>query len=414
MGKLFRAVLGVAILGLAATVSAMSWITPQASGSRDLVKPGTAQADAVAQLKALSSTERGALTAREVAAFKADPLDRQALQNLVVLRELDGQTPNSEAIALALAAYGRRSIVSQLSAIQINLTRQEFGEAFSRLDGVLRARPELGPQLFPSMLAQVADPKAGEQLWTLLATDPPWRDVFMKHVMTTDQTGGTAYNVARGILKAKGTVSDAEKRALLAQFVQAKQYDRAYFVWLDMLSPGDLLLVRNVFDGGFSATPKSMYFDWNIYSRKTANIAVGPRDGKPGDRVLRLDFFEDDAGGQYILQLLRMQPGQYNFSFDVQVEALKNETGLVWRVVCVESGAPIGESTPVSTKGPWETRRLAITVPEQACATQALTLENRSRARLDQKISGRLAFDNVEVTIAGEGGDKKTTEQEGN
>jgi hypothetical protein len=400
MKKLMHNAIALVLLGMAGLFAVFPVLRAPETGKRELVDATKAGSDPIAALKALNQDEREQLKTREANFFLAEPLDLQALQNMIVLRELDARKAEAEAIALALAAYSRRSVASQLAAVQIELEKKNFASAFSRLDTVLRARPELGKQLHPIFLQATRDETARQALAELLASEPTWRQDFYHYVLEADASGSSAYQLLSGIRRVKGNIRDTEKRAVVLKLLYAKQYDQAYFVWLDLLPQSDLVLVKNVFDGGFVSEPKAMYFDWTIYARKTARVAVGPRDGKPADRVLKLDFFEDEAGGPYVSQWLRLQPGAYSLEFDVLVETLKSETGLIWRLVCVGSGAVVSESAPILEKGPWETRKTTLTVPEDGCATQSLSLENRGRAALDQKLSGRLAFDNIAIKNA--------------
>jgi hypothetical protein len=355
------------------------------------------QENPVEALKALDAKTREELKARELAAYQAEPLDRKALQSLVVLEDIGGERAKSENIALALAELGRRNPVAQLAAIQIELTKKDYAQAYDRIDGLLRARPELSKQLFPVLVSNLRDDVARASLGKILAREPVWRRVFLEEMTAGDQTVQLVYRILSDLRKAKGTVSDYEKRTLIHRLFNLKQHDQAYFVWLDFLAPNELLQVKNVFDGSFSSPARNMFFDWNMFGRKTATFKLANRGGKAGDGYVKLDFFSDKEGGAYVYQILRLAPSDYVMSYDVLVEELKNPTGLVWRINCYQTGEPLGEGKPILEKGPWETRQMTFSVPAENCASQYLRVENKSTAALDLEISGKLGFDNVVI-----------------
>jgi hypothetical protein len=400
MKKTFNLIILSVVLGLAGWIAWFLTVAITPVPDRALIAGEKTEAEIAEVLKSLSRDQLTELETRELSAFKAEPLERSALQNLVILNSLAGNKQKSDSIAQVLAKYSRRSIGAQLAAMQIDFSKGELESGFGRMDGVLRARPEFSKILFSSMKAQIADKKARAALASIIAKDPPWRAKFFEEVLVNDNKGVASYAILSAIRTAGGKVHDLEKRDLLIQLAKAKQYDQAYFVWLDLLPPSDMVRVKNVFDGGFDVTPKQMIFDWNIWNRKSARFDVIPRPGQAGNGVLRAEFYADTVGSQYIYQYLRLAPGKYSLSFDVQVDSIKNETGLVVRVGCL-GGPLLAESKPILEKGPWETRSDEFAVSGDDCGTQFLRVENRSSAVLDREISGRFLFDNFNIVEAG-------------
>lgn len=364
---------------------------------RVLVKNAQSEAEFAEALKKLSSDEIAALEQREQLALQEDPLDRNALQNLVALVDLRGDKTNAERIALALADYGRRSVAAQLSAIQIHLAKRNFDSAFDRIDGVARARGDLHAKLFPLMAAQLQGDAARLSLAKILATEPKWRQGFMRYLTGLDEQASLAYNMVASMRAVGAEILDSERRLVLSQLFKFKRFDAAYFVWLDLLSKDDLVRVRNVFDGGFDTIPRQLYFDWNHAVRKNARIEKIAKPGNPQDFVLALDFFADKEGKPFVFQFLRLTDGKYTMTYDQQVESLKTQTGLVWRIACVDTPAIRTEGPAILENGPWQSQAFSFEIPAEGCSTQVLRLENKSAAKLDQELSGRVMFDNIAI-----------------
>jgi hypothetical protein len=402
MKRLTHWIILLALLGLSAVVISFLPASLAPLADKSLVAGATAEREVLDGLKKLSPKQLQDLTARELESFKSNPLDKLALQNLAVLAELQGDSAKSEKLALVLSDYGRRSVAAQLAAVQINIAAKDFKNAFDRMDGVLRASPELSDKLFPLMTSQLADKSAQTAMGEILARDPPWRDTLLKNAAEQDGQASLAYAILTAIRGAKAEIKDSEKRLVIEKLIKASQFDSAYFIWLDLLPPAELALVRNVFDGGFDTLPRQLFFDWNVPPRKNARIEVATRPGSAQDRAIALDFFADFQGKEFVYQFLRLSPGIYDMTFEVLADGLKSDSGVVWRISCLGNPENIGESQPVVASGPWTKSQFALTVPETACATQLLRLESRGRAKLDKEISGRLMFDNIVISKPGE------------
>jgi hypothetical protein len=393
----------VVLLTLAALSAVLVSFLPAALApvaSQQLVPGAKTEQDIAEGLKRLSSAEVDALLAREKSAYVADPLNRGALQNTVALLQLKGQKPSSEAVAIVLADFSRRSLTTQLVALQLEASKGEFASAFDRIDGVLRAKPEQAGLLFPSIRAASQNDEARKALAGVLGRDPPWRWNYFSFLVKADDFGAAAYALSTSMRKSDVAITDTEKRSLLDRMFSTGKVDAAYFIWLDLLPQHDLTRVRSVFDGGFDTESKYMFFDWNFADRKNAKVSIAKRPGKAQDRVLLIDMQNDDEGKQFVHQYTRLQPGEYVLSYESQVDNMQAEKGLIWRMGCLESGDVLSEGTPIKDAGPWQNTSMKFTVPEANCATQYLRLVNQGTTQLDIKITGRVMIDNVRIDLA--------------
>jgi hypothetical protein len=399
MAKLLNVSVLIGLLCSSVTLAAMGVFFNTPNSSKALFDADTPSNMIVEELKKLKSDQRQLMIERETQFYLSEPLSSSTLQNLAILRELDGQQSQSSEIALAAAEMSRRSVKLQLSAMQIDLASQRYPEAFTRLDGALRAQPTVIKVLLPALKQLAENAEARKHFAVTLSSRPPWRQTFFEQLSSVDTSGDLTYRLLSDIRKANGQIGDWEKQSLVWKFIYAKKFEQAYFVWLDLMDQVELSKTKNVFDGGFTLEPRDLGFGWNIIRRKTATIRTAGKPGQLTDRVLNLDFAADRDGGQYVFQYLQLQPNRYLAKFDAQIDSIKNEQGLVWRVRCVGSGLEIGTSLPINAKGPWEQKSFELEVPADNCAFQLLALENKSAAKLDQEITGRIAIDNFEMVL---------------
>ena len=89
----------------------------------------------------------------------------------------------------------------------------------------------------------------------------------------------------------KGTASPPqpnEVRALLIRLLADRNYDRAYYVWLDNLPAQDLKKVGLVFDGGFESGSRDLLFDWTFRERNNVDVRVISKRSSQADNALRM------------------------------------------------------------------------------------------------------------------------------
>jgi hypothetical protein len=215
-----------------------------------LVANGTSPEKAAELLKAISPDQRKMLIALEQKRLSDEPLDRTALVNLAVLLGLDGQNDKSNAVALRAANRSLRDVAGQATAINISLGEKNYQDALMRIDAALRARPELSKNFFPVLLSVAGVKDATGFVTDVLAKQPTWRADFMGFAAQQTDQANIFYGLLTSMRDKKVDVRDAEIRSYLMRLIDRKQFETAYFVWLDFLSPNELRKTGLVFDGG--------------------------------------------------------------------------------------------------------------------------------------------------------------------
>ena len=209
------------------------------------IVPADISADKVADyLKKISPEERRALIAREKSRLLNEPLDRSSLFNLGVLYGLEGDAQKSNDVALQAANRSFRDLGAQTVAINLSLARNNYVDALNRMDGLLRSRPEFSKDYFDLILKTTATPAGLKASANLLATNPPWRKDFMVFATQKIEQKGLVYNLFTSLRSIKSDVSNTELRLLIDSLFRAKDYETAYFIWLDFLSPAELSKVN--------------------------------------------------------------------------------------------------------------------------------------------------------------------------
>lgn len=367
--------------------------------SRALVPEDTPPEKAVEALKAMPETERAALLAREQAALHSNLLDIKALKNLLVLAEVAGDPNQVQALTRLAADRNLRDVGVQAVLLQVLLNAKDYRGALYRLDGLTRARPAEIGNLLPSLASFALEGERRGALVEVLKTNPPWRARLIDHVTSGSFDVAAAYQLITELRQAGSPVSDQQLGLMVDRLVNIKEYDKAYFIWLNSLSEAELRRAGTVFDGDFKADIVNRIFDWTFRPMDNVELRLTPRAAGSADQVVRIDFAPGRTAFANLFQYIRLSPGTHILTGEGKTEDLANAGGLVWRIHCAgQAGPPLAESPALRDTMAWAPFEAAFTVPDSGCDTQILRLELSARTALDQEISGRAFYDNIAVT----------------
>lgn len=347
------------------------------------------------RLAAFTKDDIAAMTQKALRKLKESPLDAQALQNLAVLLALQGEPDKTEKLHLLLARYSLRNTAAQIVAVNILTAKGNYDEALVRLDAVIRSDPAQQEPFFGSIMKLAEIPTALPAIARTLSAEPPWRKALMTYVATHDPSGLLTYKLLKSLRDSGAVIQGAELRNILAAWVKGSDYERAYFVWLDLLSDEELKSLKLVYDGQFSREARNQFFDWNFGTADNVRIGIVRRPGSAVELSLLLDFAGFKGNFSQVSQMLRLSPGVYDVSFDQMAQAFKTPGGLAWRIKCLGTSVLLGQSTTILQAMPWGRSEFSVTVPEDGCETQILRLESASTAKLDTAVTGQVYFDDV-------------------
>jgi len=353
----------------------------------------------VTSLRTLPVDDRKQLMTKERKAFLADPLDRAALNNLSLLEKVEDNDEGYRALALLAGDRSLRDTRTQADVLTIMLERKDYAGALYRLDGLLRSKAAPRGAELVDLTARFADESESQSaLAAVLSENPPWRQRVMGAIVNRPNSAAV-FRLFSKLRKTQAPPTTTEFRAFLANLVAKKQFELAYFVWLDSLSEVELRKAGHVYDGDFDLAPKNLYFGWTFEPQKNVDIRVVPRATSSTDRMLRIGFFNLRDRFANVSQLMRLSPGAtYILSGETKAEELNSQAGLVWRFYCLgESERPIGATQTLPTPPLWVGFETEITVPADDCDTQRLRLEVDAKSVLDQKISGTVYIDQISL-----------------
>ncbi|MDG4604475.1 MAG: hypothetical protein P9D89_00135, partial [Candidatus Contendobacter sp.] len=254
----------------------------------------------------------------------------------------------------------------------------------ARWSMLLRTRPEVSAQLFPSLLRVAENPVTRPLLQSLLADPPEWWDRFFAHAAVKATEPETVVFLYQNRNRHGDLPSVDEERAYLDRLWKENRWLEAYLAWLNGLDERQTRALGNLYDGSFEAPVTQLGFDWRMRAPRGATIETVETYGTHGSKALHVSFNGERVRFQHVLQYLFLDAGRYRLRGRGRPDQFKAERGLRWRVRCVGGvGALLAESEPFVGSDDWRNFVVDFAVPDQECPAQLLRLELDGRVELD-------------------------------
>jgi hypothetical protein len=196
-----------------------------------------------------------------------------------------------------------------------------------------------------------------------------------------------------------GGVSAAETAMVIESHLRAGATDRAYYVWLETLSPDELKSVSLVYDGAFNHPVRGLFFDWTFKPAEGYAHRIFPRNTASMDKTLQIDFLDFKGAFKHLSQRVRLTPGRYRLSGEVKSESLQTPQGLAFQVYCLTPSGEraLDQTAALPQAAQWIVFEKAITIPEVECPDQILRLQSLSGKEAGTILRGQLALDNISI-----------------
>ena len=328
----------------------------------------------------------------------SEPLNLETLKKLVIYWAAAGERARSGRLALILAQRSFRDAEVQALALDIALQHQDHRQAVRILDRILRTKTGSEKHLFPLLRSMAENPDARQYLAEVLASSPRWRSSFIIDLANKGDTLAASELISM-LKNMDAPAQPRELKPLIARLFAEANYEKAYYLWLDSLPKQDLKKVGLVFDGGFESHSRSLSFDWTIQKRKNVDVRIASKGNSQADNALLVDFANSTSAFADVSQILYLGHGSYRFEGESKAENLQNERGLVWQITCLDpAGHALATTAAQTGTSEWQSFAVDFTVPVARCPMQRLILLLDAKTILDQRISGRVWYDNLKIS----------------
>lgn len=400
-----RSVLGLTILGLITTKSFVAYLTTVDAQTASSLPFSSATARLILADRAIHANQKGSkldlseqtraqIRAWTTAALKSEPLNAHGLEILGLL-----EADNKEATKWMSAAANRslRTPIALYWMLQKELAARNYAATGRYADALLRIKPQAMPFVV-AKLEKMAETAAAEgTVEQLFMQDPPWRSAFFTYLKGHIRDARAPFKLLVALNGTAHPASAQEIDAYLRILIENKLYDLAYYSWLQLLPPQKLSRAGLLFDGDFEFSPSDPPYDWVIQSAGGVNIEIAPRDDRPPEHALSIQFGAGRIDFPAVSQLLALKPGRYVFSGLFKGE-INGPRGLRWRVECLGTNARQAETKMLLGTAPrWVKFTTDFEVPS-GCPAQTLKLILDARSTSETLVSGEAWFDELAIT----------------
>jgi hypothetical protein len=293
----------------------------------------------------------------------AVPLDPVALTYLGLAADKKGDSARARALMTLAVRSDGRSLRARLWIMDQDLRRRDYGSAIEHFDRLVRIGPPGTNGLINAMTGIVRDPASHAPLARKLATNPPWRSVFLYALNQRGVSPDVIYQ-----LTPQNTAKSQvlfEQSALLQSLLKNHEYERAYLAWINFLPESSLKQLGPVYDPQFQQLPGPLPFNWQL----TDGTEGSSEFGKP--KGLNVSYLGGTAA-TLTEQTLLLAPGHYRLSVTAAGSDENNQ--LSWTVTCPGAGEPLQSLKLTGLKDSPQRYTTQFDIPAANCGAQRLAL----------------------------------------
>jgi tetratricopeptide (TPR) repeat protein len=392
---------GVVLAWLVISKSLVAFLAVQAPQAALWLSPDDPQALLnLAETRLEPATPEGLADARAWAerALAGDPIDPRALR---VLGQIAAAAGDQDRARVYMEAAARRWVHESAAVHWLVLSdyqRKDYAGALHFADILLRTQSRALGYLLPVLGRMAEDPEAVGHLEKLLASNPPWRQGFLRALPRAVTDARTPLRLLLAVRDGADAPTLADVRDYVSMLMQHRFYELAYYTWLQFLPHEQVASAGALFNGSFELTPSGLPFDWAMHGGNGAVIDIAQRPDRVGQRALYVALGPGRVELDGAWQTLLLAPGTYRLNAKYQGR-IDGPRGLVWRVACAGSGSRLGQSAMMIGAAPvWKEVTLSFTVPpEKECRAQELRLALDARMPSEQLVSGTAWIDELSI-----------------
>jgi hypothetical protein len=336
-------------------------------------------------------------------ALANDPLNARGFSLLGQLAHMAGDEAGVEKFLRAAARRSTHETAAVYWLMQKSYDSRDYATALYWADVLLRTSSQTGEYVMPVLLGIAASAQVTNDLKSAVLNNPPWRSSFLTAYAQYGSDPRASLELLLATRETPTPPTTADLSNYLNALIRRKQYELAYYAWLQFLPSEQLSRTGLLFNGSFEITPTGFPFDWVISEGSGVTIDIVPRPDRDGQRALLIEFGYGRVDFRGIQQLTVLPPGTYEFKAKYKGDIV-GKRGLVWRVACVDAPSPpIGESPMVTGASPtWQDTKFSFIVPDQNCRAQHIWLRLDTRMASEQLVSGSILYDELSIARAKE------------
>ncbi|RWN61441.1 MAG: hypothetical protein EOS00_12630 [Mesorhizobium sp.] len=279
----------------------------------------------------------------------------------------------------------RKLSKTEIHALQRSIGRSietgDLAKAVGEIDILLRRWPEQFPDIAEGLPTILSNPDGYQAVLEAIRAAAPWRSNLFAALSRTSDGIDAANRLLLDLTGLGAPPKSNELSLVINGFINQKQYEPAYRLFLFSLSDEERKLGGYIFNSTFEPVTSGKPFDWQVGDQSGLEVTLATaQNAVEGEGGATVRFLNTPVKNAALQQYIQLPPGSYKVSLAASARNLKLPKELFWSIRCV---GPAGEIARFHIpEGTYNRQALSqeFSVGPTGCPMQLLKLETAAIA----------------------------------
>ncbi|RWO24203.1 MAG: hypothetical protein EOS10_32655 [Mesorhizobium sp.] len=279
----------------------------------------------------------------------------------------------------------RKLSKTEIHALQRSIGRSietgDLAKAVGEIDILLRRWPEQFPDIAEGLPTILSNPDGYQAVLEAIRAAAPWRSNLFAALSRTSDGIDAANRLLLDLTGLGAPPKSNELSLVINGFINQKQYEPAYRLFLFSLSDEERKLGGYIFNSTFEPVTSGKPFDWQVGDQSGLEVTLATaQNAVEGEGGATVRFLNTPVKNAALQQYIQLPPGSYKVFLAASARNLKLPKGLFWSIRCV---GPAGEIARFHIpEGTYNRQALSqeFSVGPTGCPMQLLKLETAAIA----------------------------------
>jgi tetratricopeptide (TPR) repeat protein len=322
-----------------------------------------------------------ALLAKAEGALRFDVADARLYSLIGEIKYRQGKKEQAYEFFDQARKFSKTEIHALQRSIGHSIETGDLSKAVGEIDILLRRWPDRFPAIAEGLPTILSSPDGYQAVLAAIQAEAPWRTSLFSTLGKTPEGLESANRLLLDLAASGAPPKSNELSLVINGFINQKQYEPAYRLFLFSLSDEEQKLGGYIFNSTFEPVLSGKPFDWQIRDQSGLEVTfTTSQDAAEGEGGATVRFLNTPVKNTALQQYIELPPGSYKISLAASARNLKLPKGLFWSIRCVGSAGEIARfNIPEGTYNRQELS-LEFSVGPAGCPMQLLRLETAAIA----------------------------------